>query len=105
MDLFAGGLQVVGATGLRGSHIPVADELSVLIVVSRREGQDPVAQAHQVLGLAGKDGRAVPVVAIVQRPDADGVPGGNELLAVIQDQGKFRVQVLEHLHALLLIQG
>ena len=105
MDLFAGGLQAVGATGLRGSHIPVADELSVLIVVSRREGQDPVAQAHQVLGLAGKDGRAVPVVAIVQRPDADGVPGGNELLAVIQDQGKFRVQVPEHLHALLLIQG
>ena len=105
VNVAAGGFQVVGAHPLDGCRIPVADEPAVLIVVAGREGQNSFAQAHQVLCLAGEQNGAVGIVAVVQRADADGIPGGNQLLAVIEDHGEFRVQLPEHLHPLLLIQG
>ena len=98
-NLPAGGFQIIFAAIGRGTHVPVADEFAVLIVVPGREGHDLGAQPHQVLGLAGENDLPVPIIAIVQRPDADGVPGGDEGLAVKEDHGKFRVQLPEHLHA------
>ena len=106
VDLAAGGLHVVVDQGDRLADIPVADELFVHIIVPRRERQNAVAQAHQVLRLAGEDDLAALQIAIVQRADADGVPGGNQLLlcAVIDDQGKLRIQHAEHVGAVLPVQ-
>lgn len=98
-NLPAGGFQIIFAAIGRGTHVPVADEFAVLIVVPGREGHDLGAQPHQVLGLAGEDDLPVPIIAIVQRPDADGIPGGDEGLAVKEDHGKLCVQLPEHLHA------
>ena len=98
-NLPAGGFQIIFAAIGRGTHVPVADEFAVLIVVPGREGHDLGAQPHQVLGLAGEDDLPIGIVTIVQRANADGVPGGDEGLAVKEDHGKFRVQFPEHLHA------
>ena len=75
--------------------------------MARREGHDFLAEAHQVLRLAGEDDGAVPVVAVVQRADADGIPGGQEAsgASVVEDQGKFRVQHDEHVCAVFLVEG
>ena len=88
-------------------QVRVPDEFAVRVVVARREGADLLAQPHQVLRLAGKDDGAVPVIAVVQGPDADGVPGGDEvvLLGVVNDEGKLRVQLGEHVQTVLLVQG
>ena len=107
MDFFAGGFQIVPAHGGGVADVPVADKLSTLVIMSRREGQDLFAQPHQVFGLAGKEDLSVAVIAIVQGTNTDGIPGGNQLagLSVIEDHGKFRVQPGEHFRAELLIQG
>ena len=75
--------------------------------MARREGHDFLAEAHQVLRLAGEDDGAVPVIAVVQRADADGIPGGQEAsgASVVEDQGKFRVQHGEHVCAVFLVEG
>ena len=100
-------LQVVPADPVHLCNIPVADKFAVLIVVSRREGQDLIRQAQQVLGLAGKEDGPLTVVPVVEGPDADGVPGGDELscLPVIEDTGELRVQHGEHICAMLPVQG
>ena len=69
-----------------------------------REGHDLGAQSYQVLGLTGESDLPVPIIAIVQRANSDGVPGGDEGLAVKEDHGKFRVQLPEHFHAHFGIQ-
>ena len=106
MDVGAHGVQIVIAKLLYFCDIIVADELAVLVVMSRRERHDLIAHAHQILRLAGKDDHALLVIAVVQRADTDRVSGGDELLrlAVKQDQGILRVQHFEHLHAVLLVQ-
>ena len=88
-------------------QIGVADELAVGVVVARGEGADLGAQAHQVFRLAGKHDAAVGVVAVEQRADADGVPGGDELAggAVVEDEGELRVQHGEHVQTMLVVQG
>ena len=87
-------------TILRNSgQVGVADKLAVCVIMPRREGTDLLAEADKVLGLAGEHDATVIQIAVEQRPDADGVPGGDEGLAVKEDHGKFRVQFPEHLHA------
>ena len=101
----AGGFQIVRAAIGRGAHIPVADEFAVLIVMSRGKGHDLCAQAYQIFGLAGENNLAVFIVAVVQRPDADRIPGSHKGFAVKENHGELRVQIPEHFGALLLIKG
>ena len=88
-------------------HIGIADELSLVVIVSRREGADLLTQSHQVLRLAGKDHGSVRHGPVEQGPDADGIPGGDEglLLRVVDQHGKLRVQFGEHLQSVLVVQG
>ena len=89
------------------SEIGVGGELAVAVVVSRRKGDDPGDQAHQVLGLAGEHDGAALQIAVKQRTDADGIAGGDELVlfAIVEDQRKFSVQHAEHLHAVFVVEG
>ena len=88
-------------------RVGVADERAARPVAARREGQDRLAQAHQHLGLAGKNHGAVCQRAVIQRADADGIPGGNELAGfpIVQDQGELCVQHLEHFQTIFFVQG
>ena len=106
-DVPADGVQAVVTHLFHLGHVPVADELLPVVVVPRREGDDLLAQAHQVLGLAGKEHLPSVIFPVEQGPDADGVPGGDELagLAVIEDHGKFRVQLCKHLKTVFPVQG
>ena len=106
-NMLAGGLPVVPAVFAYRGKIGVADEGSPGVVVPRREGTDLLAQAHQVLGLAGEDDASRPVIPVKQGTDADGVPGGDEGIRppVVEDQGEFRVQPGEHLQAVLPVEG
>ena len=72
----------------------------------RREGTDLLAEADKVLGLAGEHDATVIQIAVEQRPDADGVPGGDEgiRLVVIDDHGKLRVQLGKHRKAVFPVQ-
>ena len=107
MNLTADRLQIIVADGFHMGDIPVADELAVLIVMAGREGHDLVCQPHQTLGLAGKENHTGLVIAVVQRPDADGVTGRHKAagLGVEKNQGKLSVQHGEHIHAVLLVEG
>ena len=107
VDVGTDRIQVVPADLVHLGNIPVAGEPAVLVVVARREGQDSVRQPPQVFRLAGKEDLAAGAVAVVQGPDADGVPGGDEAVCarVIEDEGEFRVQLTEHPHAVLPPQG
>ena len=106
-DVPAYRLQIIGAYLGDMAHITVADKLAVGIIVAGREGENLLHQFHKILRLTGKHDGTGAVIAIVQRPDADGVSGGDELLlfSVIKDAGKFRVQHTEHLHTVALIHG
>ena len=106
VDVGAHSLQIIIAELLDLGDIVVADEFAVLVVVSGRKRHHLAAHAHQVLGLTAKDDDALFVIAVVQRADADGVAGGDELLrlAVIEDQSILRVQHSEHVHAIFLVQ-
>ena len=72
----------------------------------RREGADLLAEADEILGLAGEHDAAVIQIAVEQRPDADGVPGGDEgiRLVVIDDHGKLRIQLGKHRKAVFPVQ-
>ena len=64
------------------------------------------AKPLQVLRLAGKGDAAVGKIAVVQRADADGIPGRDQpaALPVIQDQGKLRVQLCKHAEPVFPVQ-
>ena len=68
--------------------VGVADKPSPVPVVSRREREDLLTQAHQLLGLAGEENAAVRIAAIEEGPDANGVPGGNVFVRppIVEDQ-------------------
>ena len=92
---------------LHFGNIVIAHKFPAPVVVPRREGHDLVRQAQQVFGFAGKDDRPLAVIPVVEGADADGVPGGDELVrgAVIEDAGEFRVQQGEHVRAVFLVHG
>ena len=71
--------------------------------MSGRERQDHVAEAGEVFRLAGEDDDALLIVAVVERPDADGVARSDEFagLAVVEDERKLRVKQTEHVDAVL----
>ena len=106
VDLGARGLEVVGADLVNCGDVAVADELSVLVVVSRREGHDRLDEPHEVFGLAREDDGPAPVVAVVERADADGVAPGDEALGlrVIDDAGELRVEQGEEVGAVFAVQ-
>ena len=106
-DLPAGGVHAVPADLFHLGHIPVGVKLPSLIVAARGEGQDLLTQAQQVFGLAGEEDGPRRVVAVIQGPYAEGVPGGDELvpLPVVEDQGELRVQLPEHGRALFPVKG
>ena len=87
--------------------VRVADEAAVRPVTAGREGEDRIAQAHEVLRLAGKGHAAALHLAIIERADADGVAGGDEAvsLRVVNDQRELRVQRAEHLQAVFMVEG
>ncbi|MPM71373.1 hypothetical protein SDC9_118338 [bioreactor metagenome] len=97
-DVAAGGLQIVPSIGFHACEVGIPDELSIGIVAARREGADLGAQPDQILRLAGEDNRAGGVIPVEQGADADGVPGGNQRVgcAVVDNQGKLRVQPRKH---------
>ena len=106
-DVLADGIQIVCYDMFHGGHVRVADEAPILIVVPGGEGVNLTNQPHQIFGLAGKDDDATAVIAVKQRPDSDGVPGGQiaACLRVKEDAGKLRIQHPEHLHPILPVQG
>ena len=75
--------------------------------MSRREGQDLFRKSHQVFRFAGEDHDAPGVIAVIERTDADGIPGGDELAgpAVVEDAGELRVQHGEHIGPVFEIEG
>ena len=74
--------------------------------ISRREGENTRAEAFQVLRLAGKGDAPVGKIAVIERPDPDGIPGSDQpsALPIKQDQSKLRVQLLKHAEPVFLIQ-
>ena len=106
MDVGAHGLQIVIANLVHFGDIIIADELAILVIVSRGKRHDFIAHAHKVLRLAGKYDHAFLVVAVIERPNTDGVSGGDKLLAfaVKEDQRKFRIQQLEHLRSVFPVE-
>ena len=105
-DGAADGLQIVMTILRNSGQVGVADELAVCVIMPRREGADLLAEADEVFGLAGEHDAAVIQIAVEQRPDADGVPGGDEgiRLVVIDDHGELRVQLGKHRKAVFPVQ-
>ena len=106
-DLFAHGVQIVLGVFRHRGEVGVADEFAVGVVVTRREGHDALAQTDEVLRLAGEEDAAVGEIAVEERTDADGVARGDETvgLGVINDHGKLGIELGEHLHAVLAVEG
>ena len=63
-------------------------------------------KADEVFRLAGKDDRALGVIAVVQRADADRVARRDEAaaLGIINDHGKLRIEPAEHVQPLALVE-
>ena len=105
-DVFQDGGHIVPVVGRGVGDIAVPHKPAVAVVAADGERINLLAQPHQVLGLGGKGDGAAVAVAVEQGPDADGVPGGDEPLSagVIQHHGKLRIQVAEHVQAVLFVQ-
>ena len=74
--------------------------------MSGRERHDLIAEGNEVLWLAGEDDHALFVIAVVERPDADGVARGDILFraSVVKNQRKLRVEHFKHVHAVFKVQ-
>ena len=71
-----------------------------------RKGEDPLTKPDKVLRFAGKGEAAVGETAVIERPDADGIPGCDELVSftVIENQGELRIQHPEHLQPVFPVE-
>ena len=107
VDVGADRFQIIGKHMVYRCDVAVADEFPVAVIMSRRKRQDFVGQPHQIFRFAGKQDRAVSVVAVIQRANADRVAGGDKffLLSVIENAGKLRVQLGKHADAILFVHG
>ena len=107
VDVGADRFQIIGKHMIHRRYVAVADEFPVAVIMSWRKRQDFVGQPHQIFRFAGKQDRAVSVVAVIQRADTDGVTGGDKffLLSVIENAGKLRVQLFKHADAVFFIHG
>ena len=106
-DAAQDGVHIVLAVGGGVGNVAVAHELPVAVVAADGEGVDLLYQSHQVFGLRREGDGPGGAVAVEQRPDADGVPGGDEqfFAAVVQDHGELGVQVLKHIQPVPVVQG
>ena len=102
----ADGLEIVLADGVDVRHVAVAGKLAVGIIVSGRKRHHIVHKTDEVFRLAGKDDRALGVIAVVQRADADRVARRDEAaaLGIIDDHGKLRIEPAEHIQPLALVE-
>ena len=105
-DAFADGFHVAIEVLLGLGDIRIAGDFAIHRVAAGREGQDGFRKAHQVLGFAGVDQRAVGEAAVVQRADADRIPGGDQhvFFGIVQDQRELRVEVFEHVQPLFAVE-
>ena len=105
-DVRADSLQIILADGVDLRHVAVAGELTVGIIVTGRKRHHIVHETDKVFRLAGKDDRALGVVAVVQRADADGVARRDKTaaLGVIDDHGKLCVETAEHVQPLAFVE-
>ena len=105
-NVIAHRFQIMAVIFCHCCNVAVAGKLAVTVVMSRWERQDLFCQVDQVLRLAGKDDGSVVIIAIIQRPDTDGIPGGDKLIffRVIENAGKFRIQHRKHIYAVLFIE-
>ena len=85
----------------------IAGEDAVLIIVTGREGHDLFAEFREHFGLGSEYDRTGFVVSVVERTDADRIPGCYEgvSLPIIEDQCEFRVESREHFAAQPFIEG
>ena len=106
VNLRAHRVQIIVTDRLRLCDVAVADELAVLVVMSGRERHDLIAEGNEVLWLAGEDDHALFVIAVIERPDTDGVARGDILFraSVVKNQRKLRVKHFKHVHAVLKVQ-
>jgi hypothetical protein len=116
--LFHTGDQLFADVGQHGVHVIlhgsghvgnvlIAHEAAVAVVAANGKRTDVIAPADQVLHLRGKSDLVAGLgVAVEQRPDADGVAGGNEpvLAGIVQDQCKLGIHVAEHVQTVLVVQ-
>ena len=105
-DVRADGLQIVLTDGIDVRHVAVAGELTVGIIVAGWKRHHIVHETDKVFGLAGEDDRALGVVAVVQRADADRIARRDKTaaLGVIDDHGKLRIKSAEHVQPLAFIE-
>ena len=71
VDVATDGLEIICDDLVNFCDIAVAGELSIFIVVSRREGEDLLAVGDDVLCFAGEDDMSFVIVAVVERTDTD----------------------------------
>ena len=107
MDVFTDSLEVVAANFFDFGDVAIANELAVLIVMTRRERHNAMAQADEVFRLAGEHNVAAFAVPVVERADADGVARSDEAigLGIVNNQGELGVELFEHLCALFFVEG
>ena len=103
MDVGADSLHIIVAYLLHLGNIAITHKFTVFIVVPWGKWHNFVCQPHQILGLTGEEEMSGGAVSVVKRPDADGIPGGDEAAGggVVEDEGELRVQHFEHLHSVL----
>ena len=94
-NLYADRLQVVMQRLFDAGQIRVADEILPVVIMTGREGQNAFAQTLQVLRLTREGDAAVGEITVVQRANADRIPGRNQTVAfsVVEDHGIFRIEL------------
>ena len=105
-DVRADGLQIILTDGIDVRHVAVAGELTVGIIVAGWKRHHIVHETDKVFGLAGEDDRALGVIAVVQRADADRIARRDKTaaLGVIDDHGKLCVETAEHVQPLAFVE-
>ena len=107
-DVAQHSLHPIGVGRGHVGDVLVADEPPVAVIAAGGERADVLAPTHQVLQLAGKGDLVAGLgIAVEQRPDADGVPRGDQpvLAGIVEDERELGVQVAEHIQPVLVVQG
>ena len=105
MNVGADRFERVAAVGAHVAHIPVAYELSVVIVIAGRKRNDLFSDTDQVPGLGSEVNIAFLVVPVKHRADPDRIPGRDQAVCsgIVEDAGKFGIQHGEHIGTVLFI--
>ena len=86
--------------------VPVADELSVRIVVTGRKRKNFIGKANQINRFAGKKNFPIFAVPVVKRTNADRVARRDKGAAarVVNHQRELRIKHAEQIKSVLLIE-